>query len=93
MHKIVINVCYGGFTLSKKATERLAELGVESAKGYLNSNPYFDFHPSESELPRHDSRLVQVVEELGKEAYGRHAKLKIEELSGNMYRNRRVRWL
>ncbi len=76
--KVVYNACYGGFGLSKKATLLLQSMGVEEIDieyGYL---PY--------EFPRHDPRLVQVVEALGEEANGPHAKLEIWTLSGNKYR-------
>ena len=34
-HKIVINSCFGGFNISGKATKRLAELGCEKAKDFI----------------------------------------------------------
>lgn len=37
-------------------------------------------------LPRHDPRLVAVVEELGAAASGFCAKLEVEEISGRLYR-------
>jgi len=67
--KIVINKCYGGFGLSKEAVARLKELGLE------------DY--SEYETPRDDPRLVQVVEELGREANGEFAELCIVEIPSN----------
>lgn len=35
MAKVVYNACYGGFGLSKAATERLAAMGVQGAKEHL----------------------------------------------------------
>tara|TARA_Y100000310_G_C20497060_1_gene722083 strand:- start:291 stop:569 length:279 start_codon:yes stop_codon:yes gene_type:complete len=64
MRKIVLNKCYGGFSLSAKAVEKLTELGLDM------SNPY--------DIDRTDQRLVDVVQKLGtKEASGRHAQLHI----------------
>ena len=65
--KIVINVCYGGFSLSTEAMSRLGELN--DSLPYENSVEY-----------RSNSKLVQVVEELGEKANGRHASLKIIEI-------------
>ena len=93
MIKVVYNACYGGFGLSRKAAERLAQLGVESADKDMADydkrpkSPFgFTFNPSESELPRHDPRLVQVVEELGDDANGAFADLQIAQIEGNKYR-------
>jgi hypothetical protein len=77
--KVVYNACFGGFGLSKKAALMLRDLGVTDVNleyGYIDENT----------CPRHDERLIQVVEELGKDASGRHAKLEIHQLSGNRYR-------
>lgn len=92
MLKVVYNACFGGFGLSRKAAERLAQLGVESADNDMkeyDKRPSvfgFTFNPSEDELPRHDPRLVQVVEELGDEANGTFADLQVAEIEGNRYR-------
>jgi hypothetical protein len=64
--KIVINSCYGGFSLSKKAIDRLRELKLE-----------FDY---DWQIERNNPKLVQVVEELGALANGSCAKLKIVEI-------------
>lgn len=72
MHKVVINACYGGFGLSDKAIARLKEFGLE-----------FRW---EHDIPRHHPLLVQVVEELGKEASGTYSNLEIIEINSNMYR-------
>lgn len=39
----------------------------------------------EGSCPRHDPELVKTVEDLGSEANGSHAHLKIKELKGNRY--------
>ena len=132
--KIVINSCYGGFSLSAKAVKRLAELNgkecyffsndyitnvytpltvdeCDAEKGWRrwiaftipNPNEYLpkecrgadgtyknynaeyskislDTRPDE----RDDPLLVQVVEELGKEASGQFAKLKVVIIPGGI---------
>lgn len=63
--KIVLNVCYGGFGLSKKAHKLYKTLSgkeIEDAR----------------KLSRHDPYLVEVVETLGAKANGIHSKLDIE---------------
>jgi hypothetical protein len=94
MTKIVYNDCYGGFGLSKKAIERYCELSGLGAtfvedeySGYweLPNGDYW-YH---SNLSRDDPFLVQVVEELGKEAnnHNRYSNLQIVELpAGTLYR-------
>lgn len=85
--KIAYNNCYGGFSLSVKASERIAEL-----KGDILTED--DFRKLGSRychkynyISRTDPHLIQVIEELGDEANGMCAKLRIEELSkGTLYR-------
>jgi hypothetical protein len=70
MRKVVINVCYGGFSLSEKAVER-----------YLQLQPTAEVPVGFREVVRDDPILIQVVEEFGAEkAAGRHADLKIVEI-------------
>jgi len=71
VQKIVINNCYGGFGLSELAINRLKELGYPTDEaGNIN---YYD-------IPRDDSLLVRVVEELGDLANDSYARLKIVEI-------------
>jgi len=63
--KIVINTCYGGFGLSKKAYKKL---GLKW-DGYGYAYDRWD--------ERTKPELIKVVEELGSEANGEHADLKI----------------
>jgi hypothetical protein len=80
MPKIVINRCYGGYNLSSRAVEALAErraLPTVEKYEYL-----YLVYPDGTELdpcdiPRDDPDLVAVVESLGTEANGRHSELKI----------------
>lgn len=78
MYKIVINTCYGGFSLSKSAATKLAHL----KKVPLNREyPEYQFN----HLPRHDADLVQVVNEYGEAASGPNAKLSIIESNDHIY--------
>ena len=66
--KIVINKCYGGFSLSKEAYEYL---GLEwDNYGYV----YSDYEH------RTNPKLVECVETLGEKANGRYAQLMIVEI-------------
>ena len=68
--KIVINKCYGGFSLSPAGTKRFRELGGKLAE--------YDEASRRSE--RNDPLLVQAVEELGEAADGTRAELKVVEI-------------
>lgn len=72
MKKVVLNACYGGFSLSQKAYEFL---GI----------PWdgFGFHYRNDERDNPD--LVKCVETLGKEANGHVAELEIEEFDDYNY--------
>lgn len=71
MVKVVINVCFGGFSLSKEA---YAHLGLEwDGYGYKYDDDEGDFR-------RYDPKLVKCVEELGDKASGAHAELKVVEI-------------
>ena len=109
MQKIVINRCFGGFSISHKAMTRLYELKgiplyIYSDNGEFEGTPvrvesteevpeYYlhyttspvwseldDTYVSPHDIPRDDVNLVKVVEELGAEAGGPHAELKIVEI-------------
>lgn len=64
--KVVINKCYGGFSLSE-----VAETRYKNETG--NDVPYW-------EIPRDDATLVSIVEELGEDSWGSFAELKIIEI-------------
>ena len=68
MQKIVINRCYGGFSLSDEAETRYREITGD----YW---PLFRW-----EVSRNDPALIQVIEEIGDKANGQCADLKIVEI-------------
>ncbi len=72
MGKVVINVQYGGFSLSEAAQARFEELAG------------FEF--CHIDTPRHEPILVQVVEEMGDAASGPYTTLLVKEFEGNKYR-------
>lgn len=96
MTKIVINACFGGFSLSQEALARLLELGSPyvgewsdeemQTGGFRDERLYLDSYTNNQKLPRHDPLLVQVVEELGKKANGRYAELVVKKIPGTLYR-------
>jgi hypothetical protein len=92
--KVVINACYGGFGVSRKAFHRLRELGSDVAlrepdydenwdDGSGPRKPFGGTGRLDSfctEIPRDSPLLVQVVEELGPEASAAMARLKVVEI-------------
>jgi hypothetical protein len=91
MTKIVINNDWGGFSISEKAVWRYAELkdiklvarngermyGPDFyVDGIEDDEHYFSYY----HLERTDTALIQVVEELGKEANGWCSSLKVVEI-------------
>lgn len=71
--KVVINRCFGGFSLSEKAYEFL---GLEW--------DWYGYKYSDYSL-RADSRLVECVETLGEKASGSLAELKVVEIPDDVY--------
>ncbi len=70
MTKVVINVCTAGLDLSDKATARLSELIGYEPKYFWGWE----------DVPRHDPRLIQVIEELGEEANGLCAVFHVKDI-------------
>ena len=78
MIKVVINACHGGFGLSKEALDRYcAEKGIDA--GEWNEWGFYS-NISHRDILRDDELLVRIVEELGKDASGKHAELKVVEI-------------
>ena len=81
--KVVINKCFGGFSVSEKVYDYL---GVEwDNYGFLSdyakklADNTCDAYTNELKF-RCDSKLVEAVEKLGSEANGRYAILKVVEI-------------
>lgn len=73
--KIVKNVCFGGYSLSDLALNRLAEV---TGKSFNQCREDYDW--SGDDDSRAAPELVQVVEELGDKANGSFAKLVVVEV-------------
>lgn len=73
VQRIVINDCYGGFGLSTRALEEYKKLAG------ITKNDFYD-----SQIPRDDPYLIQIVRNLGMSANGSHANLKIVEIPGDV---------
>ena len=68
--KIVINVCYGGFSLSRDAEALyLQKSGLDA------DTPFYKTH-----IPRDDKHLVDVVETLKEKAGGSCSELKVVDI-------------
>lgn len=88
---VVINACFGGFSLSETAVRRLREVTGQPhwdssvlpseawEDGTIETAPYFGHHYRGL---RSDPMLVMVVKELGKAANGRCAQLEVREVEG-----------
>lgn len=78
--KVVINKCYGGFSLSDKAIrEYLRRRGLEftfDGEDFYVNGRYFSYH----DISRNDETLVQIVKDLGGEANTGFSELKIVEI-------------
>ena len=70
---VVINTCYGGFGLSNRARHEYCKLAGIQETDFYDRN-----------VARDDPYLVKVVKELGSEANGSHANLKIVEIPGDV---------
>ena len=83
--KVVINECYGGFSLSDEAINKLIDKGVKITDYYKATdyfypeNEVFGIDSEDDKAWRADSRLVEVVEELGEMASGDCSSLSVVE--------------
>lgn len=75
--KIVINDCYGGFSLSEKALDY-----YDILCGNTEERSKYDIGRG---IPRHDENLVKTVEDLGKDVNGKQAHLIIEDVAHEFY--------
>ena len=85
--KVVINTCYGGFTISKACAELMASLGSDDAKKLLEAHLDLEWYGYLGfDYSRHCKFLVRAVEELGdRSAAGSCSKLAVITLKGNKY--------
>ena len=74
--KVVYNACYGGFSISTAALERMQELG------FTGDTSVHEERVALYTCARHNPILVQAIEELGIKANGRYADLEIAQVSG-----------
>ena len=95
MRKIVINKSFDSFCVSYQAFKRLRALGQQEALQETDLGTYWPLAASPREpklnqcgklIPRDDQKLAQVVEELGVEANGHGAELKVVAIPDD------VRW-
>ncbi len=90
--EVVINACFGGFSLSDAACLRLRELGNKVAleetmcgEQYKDSGSVCDIKDSNCrDIKRDDPQLVQVIKELGDKANGSCAELKVVKVPCNI---------
>ena len=83
--KLVINNCYGGFSISRKAAEFMAARGNERARLELEQSVerFYGYGYVEGmgrAYERNDPDLVAAVEALGEEANGLRASLLVVEI-------------
>ena len=69
MQKIVINSCYGGFSLSDEALLKYTKIKE------IDDSEFWG-----GEIPRDDPVLIQIVKDLGERAGGTYAELVIIEI-------------
>ena len=73
--KVVINRCYGGFSVSKKAAEYMAAKGNKEAENDLTRESFYSYA-----YERTDPLLIEAIETLGEEANGDCAELVIVDV-------------
>ena len=84
MTRIVINSCYGGFSISREAAEYMAERGHAQAAAELTAAGGFYGYGYvggfDDGYKRDDPLLVEAVETLGDAANGSCSRLTVEEI-------------
>jgi hypothetical protein len=94
--QVVINSCYGGFSLSEKAfVEYLKRKGINCVtevnefgwvdfyKNSISDENYishYDYVSPSNLSTREDPDLIAIIEEIGEESFGMFASLKIVEI-------------
>ena len=90
MKKVAYNSKYGGFGISHACFAKMIELGHQGAidkkkemdKAHYEWKTVYLEDPK-PEIKRHDPILIQAIEELGSEANGESAIIRIEEMADN----------
>lgn len=85
MYKIVINCCFGGFSVSEQGAKWLLANGASPEKVTITIN-HHGWVTVTCDLERHDPLLVRMVEELGEQANGTNAQLSVHTLETPLYR-------
>ena len=87
MYKVVYNAGYGGYGVSLKGVQWMADRGNEKAIKELKRISESDSwkYGCCLDLDRHDPLLVEMAETLGEEANGDCATLKVAELDQEFY--------
>lgn len=85
MHKVVYNACYGGYGISEQGAEWLLANGASPEKVRIHHD---EWGYVACDLERHDPLLVRMVEELGEQANGSHAQLRVLTMEQPLYRIR-----
>lgn len=81
MVKVVINICFGGFGISRECVELMAKDGHAEAIKELEAEKFYGYVSDNSDKDRTDPILVKAVEALGsKKASGRSAQLSVVEI-------------
>lgn len=82
--KIVLNKCFGGFSISKECAQYMAELGCERAKKELSDDGEFFGYGyvdgMKGGYDRSSEYLVAAVEKLGERANGNLSSLRVVEI-------------
>lgn len=92
MGEVVINKCYGGFSLSRACVQYMANMGSKlaaEALAHITGDPTYANETLDVDayaFDRHDPLLIKAVRELGTKANTSSSKLVIVKLSGNAYR-------
>ena len=87
--KIVINRCYGGFSISRQAAQFMADRGNTRAKAELadSNDGWYGFgyvDGLKGGYDRTDPDLIAAIEALGDEADGNLASLKVVDIPDNV---------
>lgn len=83
--KVVINRCYGGFSISKEAAQLMASMGCRQAQAELDRSDDFWYGYGyakgfDNGYSRIDEHLIYAVETLGVKANGCSAELVVVEI-------------